>query len=362
MSDQQQDRDAKTEDASPKKLQDAIDKGNTPFSRELVSLASVFTAGLLVVFASSSIGLELATLLSSFLERPADFRFVVSGDAQQLLLSVGLSVAALLTPILLVVAISGFAASAVQNPIRLVGERVKPTVSRIALTKGFERIFGAQGRFEFLKALFKLGVVTSIALVLLADYRELTITAYNSDPSVLPLTLRDLLSSLFLAVAAAFVALAIGDFLWSRHKWRFDLRMTRKEVKDEFKQMEGDPAVKARLKSLARDRARRRMISAIPKATVVITNPTHLAIALRYVRGEDIAPLVLAKGADLVALRIRQIAEDHRIPLVEDRELARSLYKAVEIDRPIPVHFYQAVAKVIMFIMSQDSRRRKLVR
>jgi flagellar biosynthetic protein FlhB len=158
---------------------------------------------------------------------------------------------------------------------------------------------------------------------------------------------------LFLAVIGATILLVAVDLVWSRVFWRRELRMTRQEVKDEQKQSDGDPIIKARMRSLARDRARKRMIARVPRATVVIANPTHYAIALRYVRSENRAPLVVAKGLDLIALKIRSIAEEHGIPVVEDKLLARSLYDKVEVDQLIPPEFYRAVANVILYLMSR---------
>jgi flagellar biosynthetic protein FlhB len=159
-------------------------------------------------------------------------------------------------------------------------------------------------------------------------------------------------------VAVATIMLVAADLVWAHLKWRIDLRMTRQEIKDEMKQSEGDPLVKARLRSLARDRARRRMMAAVPRASVVIANPTHYAIALRYERSEGGAPLVLAKGADIVALRIREVAGKHGIPIVEDKPLARALYDAVEVDQWIPPEFYKAVAKVLYYLYAQGNHAR----
>jgi flagellar biosynthetic protein FlhB len=143
----------------------------------------------------------------------------------------------------------------------------------------------------------------------------------------------------------------VADLVWSRLFWQRELRMTRQEVKDEHKQSEGDPILKARMRSLARDRSRRRMIAAVPRATLVIANPTHFAVALRYVREEGGAPLVVAKGQDLVALKIRHVAEENGIPVIEDKLLARSLYESVQVDKIIPSQFYKAVAEIILFLM-----------
>ena len=152
--------------------------------------------------------------------------------------------------------------------------------------------------------------------------------------------------------------MVVADIVWSRIRWRTDLRMTRQELKDEFKQSEGDPLVKSRLRSLARDRARRRMIAAVPTATVVIANPTHFAIALKYDRAKGGAPVVVAKGADLIALRIREIASRHSVPIIEDKPLARALYDAVEVGQWIPPEFYRAVAKILHLLYTRPAHAR----
>jgi flagellar biosynthetic protein FlhB len=151
-------------------------------------------------------------------------------------------------------------------------------------------------------------------------------------------------------VAIALTILALSDFVWARFKWRRDLRMSRQEVKEEFRQAEGDPFVKARMRSLAMDRSRRRMMASVPKASFIVANPTHYAIALRYVREEGGAPLVLAKGKDLVALKIREVAEKNGVPVLERKELARAMFEIVEVDRMIPPEFYRPVAELIHFL------------
>jgi flagellar biosynthetic protein FlhB len=151
--------------------------------------------------------------------------------------------------------------------------------------------------------------------------------------------------------------LAIVDFFWTRHHWYTSMRMTKQEVKDEFKQSQGDPIVKARIRSIGRDRARRRMMSNVPRATLVITNPTHYAVALRYAQGENEAPMVVAKGQDLVALKIREVAEQHNIPIFEDPPLARSMFAQVSIDGVIPPPFYKAVAELIHRVYALRAKR-----
>jgi flagellar biosynthetic protein FlhB len=226
-------------------------------------------------------------------------------------------------------------------------------LSRLSLKSGWRRIFGVQGWVEFLKGAFKLGALALLAFLLARAARFEVFNAMFMSPFVLPQLMQTMVIRLFLAVIAAIVLLVVADLVWSRFFWRKELRMTRQEVKDEQKQSEGDPIVKARLRSLARDRARKRMMARVPKATLVIANPTHYAVALRYVRSENRAPLVVAKGLDLIALKIRSVAEKHGIPVVEDKLLARSLYDNVKVDQLIPPEFYKAVANLILFLMSR---------
>jgi flagellar biosynthesis protein FlhB len=155
----------------------------------------------------------------------------------------------------------------------------------------------------------------------------------------------------------ATLLLVTVDLVWSRMNWRKELRMSRQEVKDEAKQIEGDPMVKARMRSLALDRRRRNMIAAVSRATMVVANPTHYAVALRYVREEGGAPHVLAKGKDYLALRIRAAAEENNIPVIEDKALARSMYDSVEVDRMIPPEFYRAIAELIHTLQRRERRR-----
>ena len=178
------------------------------------------------------------------------------------------------------------------------------------------------------------------------------------EPTVVPGMMQELIVRFLSGVTAAVVVLVGADLAWSRFSWHRDLRMTKQEVKDEHKQMEGDPMIKIRLRSLQRDRSRKRMIAAVPRATLIVANPTHYSVALRYVREEGGAPIVVAKGKDLIALKIRFIAEQNGIPIYEDRALARSLYASVDVDRMIPSEFYKAVAGIILFLAARGKQAR----
>ena len=191
--------------------------------------------------------------------------------------------------------------------------------------------------------------------MMLVGQRGVLLTAMNDDPGGLPERILALAVRTIAAVLVATLAVASADLVWSRLLWRRDNRMSKHEVKEELKQAEGDRMIKARLRSLRLDRSRKRMLSAVPRATMIVANPTHYAIAMRYVRSEGGAPTVLAKGVDLIALKICAIAEAHDIPVVEDKPLARSLYAAVEVERPIPAEFYRAVAEIVHLIQQRKS-------
>jgi flagellar biosynthesis protein FlhB len=349
------DKDSKTEEATEKKISDAIEKGNTPFSREASLFASM--VGILIVLAFV-IGPHVAALsqdLSLLIDSPGGFPLANGTDATLLLWNVALAAARLLLPAVMVLGVASIIASVFQNTPSMVFQRIRPQWSRVSPMAGWKRLFGAQGSVEFLKSTFKFGAITVVCMILLGASRASVINAMFSDPTQIPGAILALAVRLVSAVCVATIVLVAGDLLWARLRWRSDLRMTRQELKDEMKEMEGDPLVKGRLRSLQRDRARRRMIAAVPRATVVIANPTHYAVALRYERNEGAAPLVVAKGTDLIALRIREIATRHGVPIVEDKPLARALYDAVEVDKWIPPEFYRAVARILYVLYSRRS-------
>jgi flagellar biosynthetic protein FlhB len=296
---------------------------------------------------------RLISALRRPLDDPGGFALANGTDATILSAAIGAEVARFLLPIVLVLAVAGLASSFLQNAPQIAFERIKPQLARLSIVKNWQRLFSTQGQTEFAKSVFKF-IAISVVLVVILRGEQATITnAMSSDPSALPELILTAAMRLVSAISIATIVLVAVDLVWTRFHWRRDLRMTRQEVKDEYKQVEGDPLVKARLRSLARDRSRRRMLAAVPRASMVIANPTHYAIALKYVRGEDAAPLVLAKGTDLIALKIREIATEHGVPIIVDKELARSLYDAVEIDRLIPQEFYRAVAEIIFFLHSR---------
>ena len=346
----------KTEEGSEKKIRDALEQGNIPFSRE----ASVFLSlGAMLLIMSLTLANNVHALMETLVElfaNPARSAFATPADTLTVFGFATRAAAGFLLPILLILMVSGLVAGLAQGLPRFVLERIRPKWSKVSPAAGLKRLFGRDGQVEFLKTLAKFAIVTIVvAIVLRGDVEALIETLYIEPSSLGGLAL-GMVGRLVAGSLVAYTILAGADLFWSRVRWRRDLRMTRQEVKDEMKQAEGDPLFKAKRRSLALDRSRRRMMAAVPKATLVIANPTHYAIALRYVREEGGAPMVVAKGQDLIALKIREIAEGHKIPVIEDKALARSMYDHVEVSQLIPAEFYKAVAELIHFLQARGAR------
>lgn len=352
-----EDKESKTEEATEKKLRDAMEKGNVPFSRELPTLFSLVAVVLAGSFLFAGSVLDLGNALARLLDNPADWPLENAADALALLRAFGRDAAMLLLPVVALLMAAGLIGALIQNPPRLVGQRLQPQFSRISPMAGWKRIFGVAGLVEFLKALFKLIAVGVVGFLALKATQAEVINAMFMDPVAIPALSRGVIVRITSWIAILTLILVVVDVIWSRRHWRNELRMSRQEVKEEHKSTEGNPQVKARMRAIGRARSRKRMMSAVPQATLVITNPTHYAVALRYVREEGGAPRVLAKGVDAVARAIRQTAEMHNIPIVEDKPLARSLYETVEVDQLIPPQFYKAVAEIIHYLHLRKAPR-----
>ena len=354
---EQGDKDSKTEDATEKKIRDAVDEGNVPASREAATLASFIAVFLAVSFMFGENVVHLRNSLIRFIDDPGGWRLESGADAVAIFHLLAIDSARLLMPVILLLLAAGVAAAVLQNPPQLVTKRIAPEMSRISLQKGWGRLFSLRGLVEFGKSAFKLTAVAIVGFLVLKATQSEVLASMFMDPAILPALVQRVLLRIVGWVALLTLALVVADLFWSRFSWRKELRMTKQEMKDEFKQAEGDPHIKGRIKALARERTRRRMMAEVPRATLVVVNPTHYAVAMRYVREEGGAPLVLAKGQNLVALKIREIAENHDIPIIEDKPLARSLYDSVEVDKLIPPQFYKAVAELIFFLHTRKTRK-----
>jgi len=351
------DQESKTEEPTEKKVRDALDEGKIPVSREASIFASMAALMVIQMFLISNGVQQLTPTLKNLLDDPDGFPLNNGADAQNILTVVGLEAFRFLTPLVVVLVAFGLAASLLQNAPSLVLQRIMPDPSRISPVSGWKRLFGTQGWVEFGKSLFKLASVTVVVAFVLRSSEAKAFEAMYTDPVALPEMILNIAMRIVSAICIATIVLVAIDLAWARFHWRRELRMTKQEIKDEHKQAEGDPMVKARLRSLARDRSRQRMIASASRATLVIANPTHFAIALRYKREENAAPVVVAKGMDVVALKIREVAEKNRIPVIENKALARALYEAVQVDQVIPAEFFRPVAELIYFLQSKQAPR-----
>jgi flagellar biosynthetic protein FlhB len=346
-------KESKTEEPTEKKVRDSIEQGKIPVSREAGIFASMMGLLLIQSFLTVDSVRNLVGALTRLIDDPSGFRIRTAADAVGLLTTVGMSAAQLLLPMVIVLAIAGLAASFLQNAPRVVFDRIMPDMSRISVVQGWGRIFGGQGRVEFAKSVFKFIAISIVVMVILRAEEAVAVNSLFSDPTAVPEIILTSAMRLVSTISIATIVLVALDLVWARFHWRSELRMTKQEIKDEFKQAEGDPILKSRLRSLARDRARKSMLAAVPRATLVIANPTHYAIALKYKHGEDVAPTVLAKGQDLIALKIRELAEKNDVPVVEDRMLARSMFDVAQVDRVIPAEFFRPIAEIIFFLHSR---------
>jgi len=354
-------RDSKTEEATPQKLQKAREKGDVPKTMDLASFATLASAATVVLMAGGWLSQNLANQLRPFIANP-DAMSVHGQGGVEILRYALMAAAPAILAVMLAAAASGTAANLLQSGLRITPDKLKPDFSKLSIQKGFARIFGPDGLMNFAKSLVKVLVTGWLVWWILKPSLPQFASLSALDPvAMLPFCL-GILKRLVFSVLALTLAVAAGDWLWQRQRFMVRQRMTKEEVKEDYKNTEGDPHVKARQKQLRYQRARQRMMQAVPGATVVIMNPTHYAVALKYEQGESAAPTCVAKGLDSLALKIRSVAEEAGVPVIEDPPLARALYAAVDIDEMIPAAHYEAVAKIIGFILNAAQRRRPAAR
>lgn len=348
--------DEKTEDASPKKKQEAREKGQVALSRELNTWVLVAMSALLCATAFGYFAGHLAAYFTVFLARPHDFVLDGSG-ARRIFADVLVSLGPyILLPILCLLVAGVLAPFAQIGPI-LTWSRIEPKLSKINPLAGLKRLFGLQSLVELAKGVAKLTVIGLAAAIVLKPFILHGAAIVGQDIDVILGILRDEVLQLFIMTLSITFVLAAADFMYQRYNLNKSLKMTKQEVKDEYKQAEGDPTVKGKIKQMRAQKARQRMMARVPEASVVITNPTHYAVALEYDREKMNAPVVSAKGMDAVALRIRALAEEHDVPIVENPPLARGLHASLEIDDEITEEHYKAVAEVISYVYSLKGRR-----
>jgi flagellar biosynthetic protein FlhB len=356
---EEHDPSSKTEEASPRKLEEARRRGDVAKSQDVGAWLSLLAACGVLMTAGGAMSQNLAQALVPFLAAPHQMLGALEGGG-----GAGIARRALLAAAPLFIAVMAAAGLAgafgnfVQTGFLWSPEKLKPDFAKLSPMSGFKRIFGVDGLVQFLKTFLKLLITGFVVWRVLEPHKdELARMAAMEPVAVLEFS-RTLLVALFSAVLAFLGVGAMLDWLWQRQRFMARMRMSREELKEDFKQTEGDPHVKARVKQIRVQRAKKRMMANVPKATVVITNPTHFAVALRYVAGETAAPVCMAKGVDSLALKIREVAGAHDIPIVEDPPLARALYATVDVDESIPREHFEAVAKVIGFVMAPKRGRK----
>jgi flagellar biosynthetic protein FlhB len=339
----------KTEDPTQKRLDDAHEKGDVAKSQEVNTWFVLAGATLVLSSFSGSIGGGIMMPLRNLVANS----WMIRTDGASLMAltqSLGYSMLAALGVPFLMFAIAAIAGNMIQHRLVWSSESLKPTFSKVSPGAGFKRVFGKQAAANFLKGLFKVIALAIVMVVVLYPERHRLDAMVRFDPAVIMGVTTGLTLKLLAAVVAMLAVVAIGDYLFQYRTWFERQKMSLQEMKEEFKQSEGDPHIKGKIRQLREQRMKKRMMAAVPKASVIITNPTHYAVALRYERGMP-APICVAKGIDNIALKIREIAGKHDIPIVENVPLARALHASVDIDEEIPVEHYHAVAEIIGYVM-----------
>jgi flagellar biosynthetic protein FlhB len=355
MSDDAPDQEAKTEDPSQKRLNDAQKRGDVVKSQEVNNWFMIAGSGLLFSLLAWPMTTGLAGSLKLLIANADEFEVggpMLGNFFNNLALTI-LSVA--LIPMVILAAF-GIAANLVQHRPLLSLDPITPKLSKISPFTGAKRMFSRDALVNFAKGLFKLGVVGGVLFAVLWPERDRLETMVTLDPAALLPAFQQMGLKVFGAVLAVVTLIALVDYVYQRQRWWTRLKMTVQEVRDEFKQMEGNPEIKGRIRKIRMERSRKRMMANVPKATVVITNPTHFAVALKYDRTMK-APQCLAKGADDIAFRIRELAKEHNVPIVENPPLARALYASVDVDEVIPTEHFKAVAQVIGFVMRTKEKK-----
>ncbi len=345
----QPDKSEKTEEPSAKKLEDAHKKGDVAKSQEVTTWFMILGAAIIFALMAPSTSATLMGILKTIIANAEQYE--VGGDGfLSFVTALTWSVMAVILLPLGLMAFAAIAANLIQHKPVLSLDPIKPKWSKVSPLSGFKRLFSMESLVNFTKGIMKLTIVGVVIFLVTWPERDRLETIITLEPNFILGVFFELAIKIFIATLAIVTIIAFADYLYQRHKWWEKQKMTIKEVRDEYKQMEGDPQIKSRIRQLRQQRAQKRMMSAVPDATVVITNPTHYAIALKYDENTN-APICLAKGADNIALKIREVAKTNDIPIVENPPLARALFASVEIDEAIPSEHFKAVASVIGYVM-----------
>lgn len=344
----------KTEDPSPRKLEEALKRGDVVKSQEVNTWFVLGGATLvLLVFSgpmSAALTTSLRAVLANMHQIPVD-----GGGLLRLSGRLGGEVLVALAIPFLVLFVAAVAGNMIQHRLVWSGEQLKPKLSKISLIAGARRLFSKHALAAFVKGVVKLVLIGWLMTALLWPERHRLDALVGMEPSSMLGVTYALALAVMGAVTAALAIVAALDYLWQYRQWFERQKMSLRELKEEFKHTEGDPAIKSKIRQIRQNRMKKRMMAAVPQASVVITNPTHFAVALKYDRGMN-APVCLAKGVDSIAMKIREVAKEHGVPIIENPPLARALHATVDVDEEIPAEHYKAVAEVIGYVMRLRQR------
>jgi flagellar biosynthetic protein FlhB len=354
---EERDDSQRTEEPTQRRLDDAHKKGDVVKSTELSTFILLSGATLAILVAGTGAVRAFLSHFLVFLERPEQLA-LDSGGAAQLFNRAVWGLFAVAGPAVGLMMLAAVAGHLLQHRPGFSTERIKPDLSKLSPMKGLKRLFGMDGVVNLLKGMLKISAVTTACFLTLWPERDRIAGSLSMEPAATLGLMLALTMKLMMVSLVVIAAIAAVDFLYQRQRFMARHRMSRQELKDEVKQSEGDPQIKGRIRQLRMERSRRRMMAAVPQATVVIMNPTHYAVALKYESGKMGAPVCVAKGVDRIALRIREIAEEHDVPVVENPPLARALYASVELEGQIPAEHYKAVAGVIGYVMRIANERK----
>lgn len=342
----------KTEDATPKKIKDSRKEGSVAKSKELNNAISILALFLTLRFGVSFVGNRLVVVFPKYWTQ---INSLLSNDfdipaALNVLTELAQDVVITTAPFLLVGVVIAFLSNKVQFKWMVTAKPMMPKLNKINPLSGFKRIFSGRTLFELVKTIVEMILIGYVAYQVLVDHSNELFVLYDVSIQQALSILMNVIWDLGIKICIVMVVVGFVDFLYQRYKHKQDLKMTKQEVKDEYKNSEGDPQIKGKQKQRMRQASQRRMMASIPEADVVITNPTHFAVALRYDANEHSAPVVTAKGTDFLAAKIKEVAKEHGVEIVEDKALARMLYYNVELDREIPPELYKAVADILAYV------------
>lgn len=345
----------KTEKATPKKREDERKKGKVGKSQDVnTAILLLFTFMILAFYGGTMKQHMLALYSYTFTEY---IHWELTTDTIMLIFSeVIIEIAKAIGPVMIVALLAGVIANVLQIGLLFTTEPLKFDLKKIDPIQGAKRIFSIRALVELLKSLFKIVLIGAVTFTIILMYKdEMMMMAYKSADSALAFFGRVAITMALAATVALFF-LAIFDYLYQRHDYEKNMKMSKQDIKDEYKNMDGDPLIKSKIKEKQRQMAMQRMMSEVPSADVVITNPTHYSIAIKYDESKASAPYIVAKGADLIAFKIREIAKAHNVVIVENKMLARSLYNVIEIGDVVPEDFYKAVAEVLAYVYRLEKK------